>query len=480
MPVRRLPQQPNLEHLRKQAKALRRRVRAGEPGSVALVGEYHPNPPVVFGLSDAQLVTARMYGFGSWPKLVQHIETVHRYSRSPHEVQHGDGLAGEFLRLACLTYGDDYRERIRGADKLLTSAATVDVFTMAATGSADALRSLLAGDPLLARTQGGPFGWEPLLYLCYSRVDTPGRYLDAARLLLESGADPNAGFLWEGLPSPFTALTGALGGGEGDQPPHRDGMALARLLLEAGADPNDSQALYNLGLGGSWSDDTAHLELLLAFGLGQGDGGPWRARLGHTIASPRQLIRDELATAALRGGPRRTALLLEHGAEVDGIGEHPLFGGRTPYELALLNGHTEVANLLAAKDGSADLTESDAFIAACLRADTSVLSADPQLIAKVRTETPGLIDRATEHGNLAAVRLLAELGFDVNHRRGTTPLHTAVWNNDEPMVRTLIALGADPTIEDADHNSTPLGWAEYLENDPMATYLREVTPSTTD
>ena len=68
---------------------------------------------------------------------------------------------------------------------------------------------------------GGPHGWEPLLYLTYSRVALgPGRSaVGVARLLLEHGADPNAGYLWEGLVPPFTALTGALGGG-GTIPEH--------------------------------------------------------------------------------------------------------------------------------------------------------------------------------------------------------------------------------------------------------------------
>ena len=32
--------------------------------------------------------------------------------------------------------------------------------------------------------------------------------LGAARTLLQAGADPNAGYLWHGLPTPFTVLTG--------------------------------------------------------------------------------------------------------------------------------------------------------------------------------------------------------------------------------------------------------------------------------
>ncbi|MFI6211862.1 ankyrin repeat domain-containing protein [Nocardia brasiliensis] len=472
MPVQRLCDNPDLEHLRKQAKALRKAAEAGDPTALALFAEFHPDPAAPVQLAGAQLVTARRYGFASWPKLKQHIDVVARYSRSPHQVETGADLPAEFLRLACLTYGDDYPGRIPAADALREQTAEANVCTMAATGSFDALRALLAAQPALARADGGPFDWPPLLYLCYARLAVPGRAVDAARLLLEHGADPNAGFLWDGLPSPFTAVTGALGGGEEDQPRHPQGLALARLLLEAGANANDSQALYNLGLGGSWSDDTTHLELLLEFGLGAGDGGPWKARLGPALATPAQLLREELATAALRGGPRRTRLLLDHGAEIDGRGAHPAFGGRTPYELAMLNGHREVAEILRVAGASGELGLQDQFVAACLRGDRAAATAAPELLAQALADTPDLINRAAEHGHRAAVRLLVDLGFDVNHRRRSTPLHEAAWNDDVPMAETLVALGADPTIEDLDHEATPLEFAEYGQKEAAATYLR--------
>ncbi|QFY11440.1 ankyrin repeat domain-containing protein [Nonomuraea phyllanthi] len=479
MPVHRLPDNPSLERLRKQAKTLLRFAGAGVPEALGLVTEFHPRPPRTLKLSDAQLVTARMYGFATWPRLKEHIGTVERYTRSPHRVAPSREPAEEFLRLACLTYGADSPDRTRQAGLLLArdpGLATANVFTMAATGSADALAELLAGDPGPARAQGGPFGWEPLLYLAYARLDPPGRYVEAARLLLRHGADPDAGFLWDGLTSPFTALTGAFGGGEGDQPPHPQGQALARLLLEAGADPNDAQTLYNLGLGGSFTDDTSHLRLLLAFGLGRGQGGPWHARLGPTLQTPRQLLRDELATAALRGGPRRARLLLAGGAEVDGIGGHPAFEGRTPYELALVNGHTEVAEILAEAGASAVLDETDAFTAACMRADAGAVAAfGPEVARRVLARSPELINRAAEHRSPAAVRLLVELGFDVNHLRRATPLHQAAWHDDVDLARTLVELGADPSIEDAEHGSTPLGWAEYGGRHRVAAYLRTLT-----
>ncbi|MGP3935619.1 ankyrin repeat domain-containing protein [Nonomuraea sp. KM88] len=476
MPIHRLPDNPRIQRLRKQAKTLLQQMRAGAPEARGLVAEFHPRPPRTPRLSDAQLVTARMYGFASWPRLKEHIGTVERYTRSPHRVAPREDPQEEFLRLACLTYGQGDRGRTGEAGQLLARhpwPSTANVFTMAATGSAGALAGALAADPGLARAQGGPFGWEPLLYLAYARLDPPGRPVEAARLLLAHGADPNAGFLWDGLASPFTALTGAFGGGEGDQPPHPRGPELARLLLEAGADPNDGQALYNRGLGGSFSDDTAHLELLLEFGLGRGEGGPWQVRLGPALRSPQQLVRDELATAALRGGPRRTRLLLAHGAEADGLGGHPAFGGRTPYELAVLHGHTEVAELLAAAGASTVLDEADAFTAACMRADAGAVAASgPAPLARALARTPGLITRAAELRRPAVVRLLAGLGFDVNHLHRATPLHAAAWNDDVETARTLVELGADLTIRDAEHDSTPLGWAEYGGRLRVAAYLR--------
>src|SRR5262249_61268277 len=108
---------------------------------------------------------------------------------------------------------------------------------------------------------------DPLFSLAYARHDpatgeagVPG----AARMLLQAGADPNAGYLWHGLPTPFTVLTGVFGEGELGpvrQPRHPHALALARLLLEAGADPNDGHALHNR----KFQPGNDHLEPLLEF-----------------------------------------------------------------------------------------------------------------------------------------------------------------------------------------------------------------------
>ncbi len=203
---------------------------------------------------------------------MRHLEVVDRYRGAPHQAppatgRDDDAPAWEFLRLGCLTYGgDDPARRHQARDLLAADPALPErsIHVAAAVGDLAAATALIAADPGAARRPGGPHGWEPLLYLTYSRVQgAPSEHdpVAVARLLLAHGADPNAGYLWEGLVPPFTALTGVFGGGEDDpnQPPHADAAALATVLLEAGADPNDGQTLYNRGFG---PDDT-HLRVLL-------------------------------------------------------------------------------------------------------------------------------------------------------------------------------------------------------------------------
>ena len=261
-------------------------------------------------------MVARSFGFASWPKLKAHLELVVALARSPHEVGPSDSAADEFLRLACLTYGDDEPARWSEAERMLAAdpeLATANLATMAATGAVAAARELLRRNPRDVRVPLGPYRWPPLLYLTYSRVAAPAA-LETAELLLDHGADPNAGYLWEGLCPPFTALTGAFGSGEGTNPAHPDGLRIARLLLERGADPNDGQTIYNMAgfPGDGW------LELLLEFGLGQGDGGPWRRLLGERQDSPREMLEDALMAAAGDGLADRVRLLLDHGPTLRG------------------------------------------------------------------------------------------------------------------------------------------------------------------
>lgn len=486
MPTLCLPDKANLEHLKNQARELQRLVREGNGEAIAAVREHHPRPDVALSrpctLADAQLVLSRSYGFASWPRIKRHLKTIDELTRNPHLVELSDDCdpGDRLLRLGCLTYGDDDLDRQAEARRLYDAdpvPSTRSIWVAAATGDVDAARAFVAGDPSLARRSGGPFDWEPLLYLTYSRIGR-GDPVALARLLLDHGANPNAGFLWEGLTSPFTALTGALGGGEDktNQPPHPRALDLARVLLEAGADPNDTQGLYNRQFDG----DISHLHLLFEFGLGSGDGGPWHERLGPTHQTPQELLDDQLVSAAAKGKVAWVRLLLEHGANPDGRG-HPIFGGRTARELAVVRGHAEVARLLAEGGASTPLlSESDRFIAACMTgregAVEELMTYLPPMLDEARAQRPAAVLDAAEAGRPDAVRLLASLGFDVNAKRRITALHQAAYDGDVELVQLLLELGADPTITDDDFHTPPLRWAEHTRQHAVADLLRPLTP----
>jgi hypothetical protein len=309
--------------------------------------------------------------------------------------------------------------------------------------------------------------------------------VEVARLLLAHGADPNAGYLWEGLRSPFTALTGVFGGGEQGAPPHPRELELARLLLRAGADANDSQTIYNRGLGGVARDDTELLGLLLDFGLGRGDGGPWHRRLHPALQTPAELVAEALQHAAEAGLVARVRLLLERGADPNAPGTHPLYRQRRPYEGAVLHGNLEIARLLA--DAGADTGTVDpftGFIGDCLAGDRAAVERtradDPELLPRALAERGDLIARAVELGRAGAIRLLVDLGFDVNARHRTTALHEAAWRGDLAMVELLLDLGADPAITDTSFDSTPRGWAEHNRQAQVVAHLDQLDRRTPD
>jgi ankyrin repeat protein len=503
LPAVPLPEEPSSEHLRKQAKDLRRAVRASDPAALAEVAEHHHDglpgrlPAEEFPLHAAQLVVARRYGFASWARLKRHLEVVERYSRFPARMEAAGPAdqADAFLRLACLTYEDDQPERRAEARRVLMEHPGISegsVHVAAAVADTAALRSILDADPAAARREGGPYRWEPLFYLAYARHDPAiggDSVLAAARLLLEAGANPNAGYLWHGLPTPFTVLTGVFGEGELGpvrQPRHPHSLALARLLLQAGADPNDGQALYNR----MFEPGNDHLELLLEFGLGTGDGGPWHRRLSDALDTPAEMVRGELAWAITHGMTERVRLLVSHGIDVTA----PLRDGTTATAMAATTGHADLIEYLIAHGApSPGLDPAGAFIAAALAADRAGLdqlrAAHPGLADEIRAARPALVTWAAACGQPAAVELLAGLGFDVNAKGRTdvpsdqpwqTPLHKAAEDGNAELARTLLRLGADPDIRDTRFNSTPLGWARYFGQEELIELLEPLTTPETD
>lgn len=78
--------------------------------------------------------------------------------------------------------------------------------------------------------------------------------------------------------------------------------------------------------------------------------------------------------------------------------------------------------------------------------------------------------------NTRIVELLIDAGFDVNAvgpRNGYTPLHDAVWGNNLPALKILVANGGDTSIKGHDGN-TPLGKAIAENKTEIVTYLQSL------
>lgn len=490
-----LPEDPDLDQLRNQARELQRAVRRGEPAALTRVSRRHPGPPAAdrFPLTAAQLVLAREHGFVSWGRMRRYVQIVTARAWTPGQPPPDDeSLADRFLRLACLTHGDDEPADRAAAAQLLAEHPELpghNLFAAAACADAAQVRRHLVSQPAGAGVTGGPHGWSPLLYQAYARHD-PGiglqATLETARLLLDAGADPNDGRFWRALPTPFTLLTGVLGYGEHRQPWHPHAIAFARLLLERGADPNDGQTLYNRMFGSN--DD--HLVLLFEYGLGSDTRGPWHRLLGESLESPTEMLRSLLAWAIIHDQRSRVALLAEHGVDIVSPFTEPRSPrSGTPVEVALVNGHRELANqLLALGARPPRLSAADAFVGAVLAGDSETVRRTPaQVIAAVRRKRTGLVTWAAAQGAPGAVELLATAGFNVNalgrsdipsNEPWHTALHVAAENGDLTLARTLLELGADPNIPDKHYKSTPLGWARYFGQPALTELLEPLTRQT--
>ena len=182
---------------------------------------------------------------------------------------------------------------------------------------------------------------------------------------------------------------------------------------------------------------------------------------------------EALQHAAEAGLEQRTCLLLARGVDP---GTHPIYEGRSPYEGAVLHGNLAIAELLAA--AGADTSTVDAltvFVGACLagdrRATDAKLAADPRLLQSALEQRGDLVARAAELGRGDAIRLLVDLGFDVNARHRTTALHEAAQHGNLQLAKLLVELGADPSVVDTEWDSPPAGWARHAGHTNVADYL---------
>ncbi len=248
----------SIESLRKEAKRWLKALRADVADARARLTNVLPDAPAVPSLRDVQRALALEHGFPGWTALL-------RGSAGPPAAPREVDWVARFFDVACPDHhvrgGPDHTRARHTAMRILEHfphVATDSFYTAIVTGNLAEVERVLARHPEAAREKSGvasaartgvggeadwfhdigPKGWEPLLYLAFTRLPLAAANDNAvaiARLLLDHGADANAYFM--AGDSRYTPLVGVIGEGEEDRPRHPRRDELARLFLERGADP---------------------------------------------------------------------------------------------------------------------------------------------------------------------------------------------------------------------------------------------------
>jgi uncharacterized protein len=152
-----------------------------------------------------------------------------------------------------------YRGEHDTVSELLAADPDLDVFEAAAVGRADRLRELLDQDPARANAFGED-GFQPLGLACFFG------HVDAARVLLDRGADPNTLARNEHVQAgPLHSASASENKDEATR------YELCELLLDRGADPNLEQVGGFTALDAARQNGDERLErLLLDRGAGAG------------------------------------------------------------------------------------------------------------------------------------------------------------------------------------------------------------------
>jgi hypothetical protein len=416
MPTQPLPDRPNLEQYRKQAKELVKRWSAGEDAAMARVREHLPQAAAASGaftfvLADAQLVIAREHGFESWPKLAKQIAAItgrgtlsDARRRAHRAIADGDRETLESLLRdhgQALGYGSRQAAQIISDEQCFESwdafaawsAARAEADSPVATFEA-AVEAIVAGDVTALQS---------LLRAHPDLVRARSPRTHHAMLLHYVGANGVEGFRQR-------------------TPPNI--VDITRLLLDAGAEVNARAEMY---------------------------GGSDTLGLVATSVHPLQAgVQDELM-----------ALLLDRGATIHGAS-----GGSKSSSVinaCLANGRPGAAEFFARR--AADVLDLEA--AAGVGALDRVRQYFDETGALQNATAQQLIDGFTwacEYGRAAVVDFLLRQGVDVNAKlkhHGQTGLHWAAYDGHDATCAVLLRHGASLAARDDAFDGTPLGWALY-------------------
>jgi ankyrin repeat protein len=435
---RQLPEKPNLEYLKKEAKELLRTMRQGK-------------------LADAQYALANEYGFATWAKLKAHVEALaltpalaltaavrdsdaarvrellerHRELReridAPLEnygfgqhamfaaVQRGDRATVDVL----LAAGADIRRRTEWkpggfgvlddcdpsmVEFLTERGAVLDAHSVSRLGMIARLREIIAADPQAVHARGAD-GRTPLHF---------APTVEIAEFLLSNGAEIDARDRnYESTPGQHMLRV------EHKRHYPHDRQAVARFLVSRGC----------------------HTDILMAAALG--DGELVRRLLDTDPACIGMTVSEEWF-------PKGTVYI-------------PLLGKRrTAHTVARDFGHEDVFQLLLERTpASLKLT------LACELGDEAafqeLLATRPNLVSTLSNEERRKLPAAAQSGNTKAVGLMLEAGWPVDTpaEMGATALHWAGFNGNAEMAREILRFHPALELKSKEYEGTALGWAIF-------------------
>jgi ankyrin repeat protein len=389
---RRLPDQPNLEQLRKQAKDLQNDYLSGNPAAVAEVNRFEWNTSGPdFTLSDAQRVLARAYGFQSWPKLKAFVDGVN-IARFMEAVKEGD---------------------------------------------ISQVRSMLASRPELVSMDRAANDEHRAIHYAVLESDAA-----MVRLLMEAGADARKGIFPHRDATTALALaqdrayTDIVAIIEEEERRRREEMSCPNATISPVQDQISAAILQG--------DSTTAMRLLEA------DRSLIQAcdRDGATplhIAAQKTDVELVAWLLKRRANVRKKDLndltALDHAALAIRPGNQ--HGARFP----------AVAELLL--ENGAEITIYAAVALADAPRVRELVSANPGALRRIGTWSGGLLTLAVNHGHVEIARLLLDLGADVDERTMLEeleepalswgmPLWYAALAGNFDMARLLLDHGADP------------------------------------
>ncbi len=436
-----LPEHPDLGQARRQAKELLHAAQARDASALARLAAV--SAPLT--LAGAQLALARGLGQPSWAALVREIEA--RNTSIPESVV-------RFLR-------SSVKLQIGAAARMLhenPGLAESGFPAAVVLGDAARIEAELRRDPAAATRVDPGSGWTALHLVCASRFHldparAPG-LVTVARLLLDAGADIDGESArrrcWRPLECAVTSANSS-----------RNNEPIIRLLLDSGAPLRSETVLASLyAAGGTWC-----LELL----TNAAGGAP-------------ELFTEALVEAVAGADLDAVAILLAAGADPDAPGAD----GRSARRRALTAGVAATVELLGG--GGDDPVDRlfESIVIGNGEAAHGLAAAVPRLVDGLQGADQAALVAAAEHGNLASVGLMLELGFPVDAPReatyddGATALRAASWAGSAETVALLLEWDADLGARDTRWRSQPLEWSlvgsgEAPDSAPAPDWVATVT-----